>query len=412
MKPQTKLLFDPEDDQMKDIEMHIFDDEASGLRTFCTKPRESRDKSFLGSVKKVYGGAFTGHVDAFRQEEHEVIECFMNTAESFSYLPGKGVSANRKRLFRHSHPIVEGLRGLFGNEVDIYLKSFADAISKPENPLQWDLNDNNCQQFSRNLLSPLEDSISNLFHRIPRNFYDGETARMKKEWPWPRYLLSFGPEIDTPMALLRPQDRSLFWNFYHKKRDDCDTIEFAEQFRERACPAPADAWKILCDSDLDPEHEHSTRIHDMSISDALWALPRDSVSILQTHLMRSWERYSSSEDRILSPKQWILNRLRVLTYLNIFGSLCSGLAVAQLLELGRNINYLPLYYYPTASEHGILYVSERVVAWRTGPIWLAFITGRERDRWKRETRHEMDKFLNKIRRRNRSKVLEEQSSTE
>ena len=227
LKPQEALLFaaDHQRDEKTDPEVHIFDDKVSGVRKLHQILAINRQRQFLGSVKKIYGGAFSGHADAFREGEQEIIKCFIEAADSFQYLPGKSVAANRKRLFRHSTLVVGKIQELFGSEVEIYLQHFANAISSLSTPLRWDLDTNNCQHFTRNLLNQLD--VSTLFHRFPINYFNNEAVKKKKQWPFPRYLLSFGSDIDTPIALLRPQVRSLIWNFYHQKRDDCDMIEFA-----------------------------------------------------------------------------------------------------------------------------------------------------------------------------------------
>ena len=382
--PREALLFAPDlqRDQTTDLEVYVFDDKVSGERKLDEVLAENRERHFLGSVKKVYGGAFSGHTDAFREGEQEVIRCFVEIADSFQYLLGKTVASNRKRLFRHSAPVLRKIQELFGAEVEMYLQHFANAISNIGTPLRWDLDTNNCQHFARNILNQL--NTATLFHQLPKNYSDLE-IRKKKKWPIPRYLLSFGPNIDTPIALLRPPDKSLIWNFYHQKRDDCDIIEFAEQFRTKACPAPTDGWEVLCDVDTASEQDVTARTQRLSVVDALWVLPRDTVSILQTGLMRSWARHSDSEGRSLSPRQWALNRLRILHRGDAFASLCSGLATAIRLEVSNNMALSSPYHYLTATTYGTLHVNEKVVVLHR--IGIEFISGRERNRFKREVKH-------------------------
>ncbi|RDW66953.1 hypothetical protein BP5796_09702 [Coleophoma crateriformis] len=380
LKPQEALLYDTDQcNERTDLEVRIFDDKISSERKLDQVLAVSRERHFLGSVKKIYGGAFSGHAEAFRDLEQEIIKCFVKTADSFQYLPGKAVLANQKRLFRLSALVVSKIQEIFGQEVKIYLQHFANALASPSTPIRWDLDTNNCQHFAQNLLKGL--NTSTLFHLIPGNYFDDETVKQKKKWPIPRYLLSFGHDIDTPIALLRPQVRSLVWNFYHQKRDDCDMIEFAERFRTEACVAPTEAWEILCG--FTPEFDATTKTHKLSVIDALWTIPRDSISILQTHLMRSWARHSTNGGRCLSPKEWVLNRLRILHQLDVFACLSSGLATATLLELGTHTEFLSSYYYPTATSHGTLHVSEKIVNYHG----IRFIMGRERDWWNREMKH-------------------------
>ncbi|KAK9419933.1 hypothetical protein SUNI508_06939 [Seiridium unicorne] len=346
-----------------------------------------RERHVLGSVKKVYGGAFSGHAEAYREAEEAIINCFVGMASSFRYLPGKTLAANRRSLSRKSTAVVSKIKELFEDEIDTHLQQFANMISNVRTPLRWDLNTNNCQHFSQNLLK--QSDIPNLFHRLPGNYFKDEALRKKRQWPYPRYLLSFGFDIDTPLALLRPQDRSLIWSFYHQKRDECDMIEFAEQFRTKSCPAPTDAWEILCDEDFGSESDNHARTRSMSLVDALWILPRDSISILHTALMRSWARHSTNEGYSLTQRQWVLNRLRILHQIDVFASLSRGLATAIRLEMGNKIEFLHRHYFPTAELYGNLHINEKVA----GSHGVFFITGRERDRWKRELRHEFGALM-------------------
>ena len=388
LKPREALLFAtyPQRDDITDFEMHVFDDKISGERKIEQVLAINRKRHFLGSVKKIYSGSFSGHAIAFREGEKEITRCFIETADSFKYLPGKTVAANRKRLFRHSVTVVGKIQELFGDEVEIYLQHFANALSNACTPLRWDLHKNTCQDLARNLMKQLD--TSNLFHRFAKDYFHNETIQKMKRWPYPRYLLSFGPDIDTPIALLRPQPRSLLWNFYHRKRDNCDVIEFAEQFRTKACAAPTDAWEVLCDEDVASQDHATARTHRVSMTDALWTIPRDTISILQTNLMRSWARHSDNEGHSLSPRQWVLNRLRVLHQLDVFASLCAGYAAAQLLELGsHHVELLSDYFYPPAATYGTLHVNEKVISLARHGMGIMFITGRERDWMKREVKH-------------------------
>jgi hypothetical protein len=389
---------------LADYEMRIFDEQSSGERKLDKVPAVNRQRRVLASAKKIYGGAFSGHTDAFRVEEEEIINCFVKSANLFVYLPGKTVAANGKRLLQRAAVVVDKIRALFKDEVDIYLQHFSSVISTPSIPLRWDLDANNCQHFSQNLLRQL--NISRLFHQIPNNYFNNERVKQKKQWPCPRYLLSFGSKIDTPIALLRPQDRSLIWIFYHSKRDDYDIIEYAEKFRTNACPVPTDAWEILCGEDITSNHAPAGQANELSMADALWKLPRDTISILQIQLMRGWARYSSNEGRSLSPKQWTLNRLRILHQLDAFASMASGLVTAINLELEKKSEFFPLYCHPDSDVSGTLYVSEKVIFVYRGDILIMFVTGRERDRWRRESKHLIHRLTKKIGFRN-SMSLEE-----
>jgi hypothetical protein len=109
--------------------------------------------------------------------------------------------------------------------------------------------------------------------------------------------------------------------------------------------------------------------------------------------MRSWARPSDNEGRSLSPRQWVLNRLRLLHQLDTFASLCSGLAATILRDLCNDVEHLSRYYFPTAETFGTLHSSEKVVAYPR--VAIVFITGRERDWWKREVKHMIDTLTKK-----------------
>lgn len=70
--------------------------------------------------------------------------------------------------------------------------------------------------------------------------------------------------------------------------------------------------------------------------------------------------------------------------MDVFASPCSGLAATILRELGKDIELLSRYYYPTAETYGTLHSSEKMVVYHRPGIM--FITGRERDWWKREVK--------------------------
>lgn len=379
-KPQKSLLHDFDENTMEGTELRIYDDKLSNQRKIDHVPTPERIIQFLGCTKMVYGGAFSGHADVFRGEEERIVACFVEEAVSYQYLASKNVAENSRRLRQRSSSIVQQIRAVFETEINSYLRKFAETLSDHNTPLRWDLNDNNCQGFAQKLLRNLE--TANLFHPLPENYFSNDAVKGKKEWPWPRYLLSFGQHIDTPMALLRPQVKSLIWRYYHAKRDYCDMIEYAEQFRttRKLSVFPTDTWEVLCDEDGAIGNESKIN-QDSTLTDALWTLPRDTLSIIQTHLMRDRSRYTDAVGRRLNHHYWIVNRLRILHQSDLFSCLCSSLLSALLAEAGTKPDEVLFQYsFPSAEMHGMLHVKEGVVMYPG----IAFVTGRERDWWKRE----------------------------
>jgi hypothetical protein len=48
-----------------------------------------------------------------------------------------------------------------------------------------------------------------------------------------------------------------------------------------------------------------------ALLDALWDLPQDTMSILQSHLFQPSTKYSTTQNKALEREDWIENRLRV-----------------------------------------------------------------------------------------------------
>lgn len=131
-----------------------------------------------------------------------------------------------------------------------------------------------------------------------------------------------------------------------------------------------------------------------SLVDALWSLPRDSVSILHTHLLRGSSQYSDAEQKALTKKQWVQNRLRVLHQLDVFASLTGGLAAAFMEQAVDKRHLLPKGFHISAEEFGILHVEESlVVLGFIGDFLIYFVSGRERNWHKQEMKH----FVRKLR---------------
>jgi hypothetical protein len=216
---------------------------------------------------------------------------------------------------------------------------------------------------------------------MPRAFPDDEDIRNAKDWPIPRYAMCFGSRIDTPIALLRPQHRSLIWNFYHKHRDNCDIIEFGEAYRRKPFAFPTEAWKLI-------DGIEDTESAKISSVDALWSIPRDSISVLHTHLLRDSSKYSNAEQKMLTIEQWVQNRLRVLHQLDVFASLVGAMTAALMEQCVEKRHLLHNTAHPHAEDYGTLRAEEKIVRFAdVGGFVLYFISGRERNRHIQEIKH-------------------------
>jgi hypothetical protein len=366
----------------------VYDDEISGKRLIETRYRGRKGGRFLGYVKKVMGGAFSAHEDIFTDGEHKIVTHFLEAKTAFPARMNMSISDpirhRRATLQKSADAVLEAIIKTFAQEINFYLTHFAKVLANILNPLKWSLRSNNCQAFYTTLLKGL--SIDSAFHR-EESFNGGQ--RNQNHAPSPRYCLSFGFDIDTPAGQMyfeqRPQIRSIIWNFYRRKRDYCDIIEFCEQFRTKLCARPTIPWEVLDVTD------NSSTPHD-TLVDALWALPRDSISILQTHLQRNSSRYSTKEGKAVSESEWYENRLRVFHQLDVFTSLSSGL-VRAVREQAVELDLLSRVRFLNAKEFGTLYASEKITVF---PGAIYHISGRERDGIKRDLKHSVRKLRAKL----------------
>lgn len=346
-----------------------------------------RDRQLLASVKRIYGGAFSGRDARLHQREEAVVRRLMTPSNSFRYLPSKSVSANYNRLHAEAAKVTSLVREMINHDVNLYLKRLSTALLDHKIVLRWNARSNTCQDFANNILR--EPRFEGLFPKLPREFVTDESVRANPAYAGLRYLVSFGTTIDTPIALLRPQPRNVVWRFYHGIRDNCDLIEYAEGVTNKQASIPPHLRRI---SVLQyPEPAADVSVDDLV--DSLWELPRDTLSTLQMHLLRRREKYSSPQGFALTQRQWVMNRLQILQQLDVFGSLAGAWGSGWLAEFLRKPDGLLLKgYWPTAATYGTMHVSEKVQT--IGRRWwgLGFVTGREREWWKRETYYKFSKI--------------------
>ena len=350
-----------------------------------------QNRPVLASVKRVYGGAFTGRDTRLNERENGAVQGLIIASDSFQQVDGKHVSAHYKRLHTEAAKVVLLVRGVMNHDVSLYVKQFSSVLLNPKTTLRWDARSNTCQDFADHLLR--DPKFGGLMPKLPKAFVNDETVRANPEYPVPRYLVSFGISIDTPIALLRPQPRSVVWRFYHGIRDDCDLIEYAERINDKQASIPQHLQRVSILGATQPTE--GDNVDDMI--DSLFMLPRDTLSILQTHLLRRYEKYSSPEGFALSKREWVKNRLQILQQLDLFGSLCGAWGSAWLAEFLENPAGLQSEAcWPDAVTYGTLHVSESVPA--IGPRFWGFyyVTGREREWWKRELYYTYSKIRGRI----------------
>ena len=348
-------------------------------RYFRLSSQAQRDRQLLASVKRLYGGAFSGRDARLYQKEEAVVLSLVTASDSFRYLPSKSVSANYNRLHAKAAKVLSLVREMISHDVNLHLKRFSSVLLDHKTLLRWDARSNTCQDFADNVLR--DPVFGGLIPKLPREFVTDQSVRANPEYRVLRYLISFGTSIDTPIALLRPQPRSVVWRFYHEIRDNCDLIEYAERVTYKQASIPPHLRRISV-------LQYSESTADVSVDDlvdSLWELPRDTLSILQTHLLRRREKYSSPQGFALTQREWVINRLQILQQLDVFGSLAGAWGSAWLAEFLRKPEGLLLKgAWPDAARCGNLHASENIQTIGTVSWGVCLITGREREWWKRE----------------------------
>ncbi|KAK3936526.1 hypothetical protein QBC46DRAFT_394919 [Diplogelasinospora grovesii] len=192
-----------------------------------------------------------------------------------------------------------------------------------------------------------------------------ETAE-EASFTWPRYLVSFGPNIEGfDQGLYEPH--SMIADFSQSRRSiDYDLIEHME----------------LC-SETSPDSIPTSR-RQLSLSggdnnatipmDALWAMPGDTLSMLQFHLLRQPSKYNQNRtaNSCLSEADWNKNRFLVMHLLDAFASLAGALGASLFDLLSQDRRLLSRITIPSARVLGNIHASEQVRIIRVSSWWVAY----------------------------------------
>lgn len=302
----------------------FYKDKYTQERGFYWEYRRIDPRSTLGSLKRVYGGAFSGYPDSSAEKDTAAIDCLVRVAEECKIDPRKGIASQQKRLQLRADELVGHIRERIGTEVTKYLKRIAQLLMDPDTKMSWSMFGNNCQKMVNRLLGGKDFEYS--FPRLPPDFGLQDGAGDDARFRWPRYLISFGNHIEG-LGISIDQPNSAFSRFFRSKSTDLDVVEYLEAAQQRA-PKSFPNWLsqlIICgNTDMDTNSSLA------DASDALWELPRDAISLLQSHLLLPAHKYCTASGQPLTDSQWIENRLRILRLLDIFSSLTGGLGNALL----------------------------------------------------------------------------------
>ena len=345
----------------------------------CLRPcqRSLEFHRLLASAKLVYGGVFSGYRASNRQQEKAVVDLLVSVSESFKFNASKLITTQYKALRSGAAVILAALAELIGPEVHSHLERFAARLLNPKTALRWNLHTNSCQNFANKLL---RGDFNGLYPMAPGRPSSAKHLALCSDHPWSRYLFCFKNTIDSPQYWnLSMQCRSIVWQFYGWSRDNCDLIEFTELMIRRQSQDTRKALEVLL---LNTPNKVSDAKGKVDIANALWNLPRDSLSLLQTHLLRRPEKYCNAEGLALTKEEWVLNRLKVLQQLDIFACLGGGLASAWLAQFEQYPEDLRELIFPDSEMYGTLRADEQMVTIQLGPMNMRTVKGRSFDGWK------------------------------
>ncbi|KAM3064859.1 hypothetical protein ACMFMF_011699 [Clarireedia jacksonii] len=113
-------------------------------------------------------------------------------------------------------------------------------------------------------------------------------------------------------------------------------------------------------------------------TDVFWAMPGDTLSMLQFHLLRQPSKYhNSNTGGCLSEDDWNKNRFRVMQLLDTFASLAGALGASLFDLLSRDRQLLSQITIPNARVFGNILASEHRRIVRLSSRWVAYdITNR------------------------------------
>lgn len=324
----------------------LFKRKRSKTRWILDQKRSLAHRQVLGSVKRVYGAAFSGYPDIDIAKNEETVRCFVRNAEACILPRSKSVTARYRQICRSAAIIVRSIRDLLNPLVDAHLRRLSKILPDKKTSLSWNIIGNNCQRLVNHLLKGKD--FEYFFPRLQGDFGEPAGVSSGHATTWPRYLLSFGDCLDGVHGSGQ-QINSLISLFSRRKRNQCDLIEFielalSEKHKARDFVAdPDDCWhhsrwrELLLEPFESASQQDDTGIESQELREVLWDLPRDTFSILQSHLLRPVQRYRTSGGIALNKSEWILNRLRLFRQMDIVASLTGSLggAILEAFKLDR-----------------------------------------------------------------------------
>lgn len=344
-----------------DLYVHRTDKQPKLIRSI----RNTRDRKILGSVKRVFGGAFSGFStnDDGQSAANTIVNTFKDQAALCCFRAGSSTKARHKKLLGLANKVVALLKQLLGHDVEVHLKRLAGLLMNRDMKTKWSVFTNNCQMFVDRLLRGKDFEYT--FPRFPKRLDD------KVKSKHPRYLISFGDSVDGASSN-RQQSSSFVSSFCKNKRDQCDMIEYIVSRIQRRQSDPTASLEDHVSSWMTLLLEHPSFANPYRQSNAtanlLWEMPRDTLSIIQTHMFRPMHKYVNARSKPLDQLEWMENRLLILQQLDIFASLAGGLGSALFDMFRKDQTSILKVIIPKSRVFGTIRADERVKV--VGPSWF------------------------------------------
>ena len=350
------------------------------------------DRPVLCCIKRVYGAAFSGYPPSTSDAGDSVLDIFVLEARKCKFKPSKAIEARRRQLHRSAENVTNMIKEMLGDEVRKYLNRTASLLIDSDAKFTWHMLANNCQRLIDRLLNGKDFEYT--FPRLPEGFGSVGSTDIWKKLPWPRYLISFGDRVEGKDISIK-QPNSSVTNFCHKNSSDGDIIDFLELGIHQAGRNGGNScFKDLSELALVTPQPSLENYRELS-NNALWDLPRDSLSILQYHLLRPSSRYSTISGQAFDETQWNQSRRRMLQQLDTIASYTGALGSALLDLFHREPNITSKVAIPKSRIFGSLRADETVRIVRSGRM-VGYVIGRRQERLTKALGH-AEKRSNAIR---------------
>ncbi|KAL8917712.1 MAG: hypothetical protein Q9172_005706 [Xanthocarpia lactea] len=353
----------------------LYDDTITHERSVLLEQHPSAPRPVLCCVKRIYGAAFSGYPASACNLETIVLDNFVLEAGKCIFRPSKTVAARRRQLLSSAARVCGLIKDMIGVEVRKYLQLIVDTLLEPKSSLTWSMFTNNCQRLIDRILNT--NDFEYVFPRLPKGFHSLSQSEVREHFQWPRYLISFGHRVEGEDINIQ-QPNSCVTKFVELGSTTGDIIDFLElEINDTETKNGNPSFKDLKELALVTPHPNTQSYREI-VEDALWDLPRDSLSILQFHLSRSHAKYSTTSGRQFDGAAWINGRLRVLQQLNIIGCFTGALGSALIGLFHREPEMMSKVTLPKSRIFGSLRADEKVRLIRVGHL-VSYIIFRRRD---------------------------------